>query len=78
MPDTIKKFLLDLSSGKNAALETNFRKDPVGTMTANGVTKDMQSLVLKGDSKALATSFRPTGGGKVAEGDNVVVVVVVL
>jgi hypothetical protein len=72
------KFLKDLSSGANPALETQFRKDPVGAMTAHGVSKDMQSLILKGDSKAITAKLKGVGGinPAAADADTTVVVVV--
>jgi hypothetical protein len=78
MPDKLSAFVKQLSSGNQPALEANFKKNPEATMTAAGISKDHQKLVLSGDSAKLSSVLRGAKGNAGAAGDSDIVIVVIL
>lgn len=77
MPDKTKlrTLMTDLSQGKDLQLAHAFRTDPVGTMDKHGISKDLQKVVMSGDSKALSGALKNPG---IAAADTEIVLVIVI
>jgi hypothetical protein len=75
MPQKLASFIKEFSSGQNSDLVQKFKSDPRATMTAAGIQKSHQALILSGDSKGLTSALK--GGAAGAAADDLVVVVVI-